>query len=415
METAIIIFTITYLGIIFTRLPWVNVDRPSAAFLGAVAMVIFGVITPSEALSSIDFNTIALLLGMMIIVAVIQHDGLFNTFVATAMKASKNQHRLLTITIFVTGLASAFMVNDVVVLLFTPVVISICVKSELNPIPFLIAVILSSNVGSAMTITGNPQNMLIGINSGIGYGRFLLFLAPVSILGMLTIIPIIRWLYPSVFRTKKDIAQQIKHIQNHKQKIRYSGIIFLIVIVAFFIGKTIHLSIPIIALAGASLTLLLGKAKPSHIIKEIDWVLLLFFAGLFVVVHGLESSGAITGLISNSPLKTNFCGVVSIHGLSLFASQIVSNVPFTIVALPFLQQANSEILWLTLASAATLAGNATILGAVANLIVIESAAKQKIHIKFFEFFKAGIIVTLITFAISLSTIFIWMYFGIATR
>ena len=170
---SLVIFVITYTGIIFTRLPWINIDRPSAAFFGAVAMIIFGIMTFEEAVLAVDFNTITLLLGMMIIIITLELDGFFSLIARKAVSAARNQHRLLWIIVLVTGISSAFLVNDAVVLLFTPVVIAICRASKLNPMPYLIAEMLSANAGSAMTITGNPQNMLIGIQSGIPYGTFL--------------------------------------------------------------------------------------------------------------------------------------------------------------------------------------------------------------------------------------------------
>ncbi len=406
MQIAIIIFIITFLGIIFTRLPFMNIDRPSAAFFGAVAMVLFGVLSPSEALTAIDFNTIALLLGMMIIIAVMQLDGFFNWLASITMGIAGNQRRLLTIIVLVTGFASAFMVNDVVVLMFTPVVIAICVQSKLNPVPYLIGVILSSNIGSAMTITGNPQNMLIGISSGISYARFLWLLAPVSIIGMFIIIPIIRWLYKKDFQEKIKVDCPPRTFGFKLRKMRWSIPVFASVVVLFFIGKPLGLSIPVIALAGASVILLVGRIKPSNVIKKVDWVLLLFFAGLFVVVHGFEKSGALTPMLDFFKLTNDAPGLAAVHGISLVASQIVSNVPFTVAFLPFLQQANNEMLWIALASASTLAGNATIIGAVANIIVIESAAKHGIKIRFFEFLKPGIIVTVVTLILSFGILYL---------
>ncbi|MDD4922592.1 MAG: SLC13 family permease, partial [Bacteroidales bacterium] len=209
METiqiiALSIFIITYLGIIFTRLPGVNIDRPSAAFSGAVGMVLFGIFTPEEAVKAIDFNTIFLLLGMMIIIASLQIDGFFTLIANRTISYSKTRFRLLTLIVLVTGIASAFLVNDAVVLMFTPVIIHICRSSKINPIPYLIAEILSSNIGSVMTITGNPQNMLIGISSGMSYTRFMAHLLPVSLIGMGIVILIVRLFYRKEFGQKDPL------------------------------------------------------------------------------------------------------------------------------------------------------------------------------------------------------------------
>ena len=404
--TALIIFVITYIGIIFTRLPKINVDRPSAAFFGAVAMVVFGVLNLEEAVRAIDYNTIALLLGMMIIISVLQLDGFFSLIAEKTLSWSKTPLKLLIIITFVTGIASAFLVNDAVVLLFTPVIIAICRASSLNPVPYLIAEILSANIGSAMTITGNPQNMLIGISSGIDYATFFYKLLPVSLLGMALIVVMVRWFYPSHFGSETVMVPNDHKFEYRFDSMKFSVPVFLGVVVMFFLGKLLHLYIPVIALTGASFILIFGKVKPSLVIRNVDWVLLLFFASLFIVVEGAVKTGLLDFFIHSEVLTGDIGGVVKLHGLSLFLSQIVSNVPYTVMMLPVLKPMSSEILWLSLASASTLAGNATIIGAMANLIVIESAEKERVRIGFWEFFKIGIAVTLISFAISVGVLWL---------
>ncbi|MBE0663695.1 MAG: anion transporter [Bacteroidales bacterium] len=408
--TALIIFVITYIGIIFTRLPKANIDRPSAAFFGAVAMILFGVLSFEEAIDAVDFDTIALLLGMMIVIATLQLDGFFSFIASKTIAYAANQWRLLIIITFFTGIASAFLVNDAVVLLFTPVIIMICRNSKLNPVPYLIAEILAANAGSVMAITGNPQNMLIGVNSGIGYAEFLWKLAPVSLLSMLIIVWVVRWVYPTTFRNKQPIIFQNQGFEYHFASMKYSVPVFLLVILLFFLGSNLNLSIPMIALIGGSLILLLGKIKPSRVIEKVDWVLLLFFASLFIVVEGLEKSGLLIRYIDANLFSDDLMGIGAIHGISLALVQVVSNVPFTVVMLPFMKAAASELLWLTLASASTLAGNATIIGAIANLIVIEVAEREGIKIGFFEFLKPGIIVTILSFVISIAVLYLYTCF-----
>lgn len=406
--TALIIFVLTYIGIIFTRLPKMNIDRPSAAFFGAVAMILTGVVSFEEAIRAIDFNTIVLLLGMMIVIATLQLDGFFSLIASKTISYARTRFRLLVIITFVTGIASAFLVNDAVVLLFTPVIIILCSSAGLNPIPYLIAEILASNAGSAMTITGNPQNMLIGINSGIGYSEFLLRLLPVSLLGMGVIVAVVRWLYAAEFADHHRLQFQSNGFEYNYSSMRWSVTVFTGVVAGFFLHHRLQLSIPLIALAGAALILIFGKIKPSRVIKQVDWVLLLFFASLFIVVHAVEKVGLLQPLLENNPLKENAAGLGSVHLLSLILSQVVSNVPFTIVMLPLMKAVHSDILWLALASASTLAGNATIIGAMANLIVIESAEAQGVKISFMEFLKPGLIVTFITLLLSFAILYLQM-------
>lgn len=406
LSSAVIIFVITYTGIIFTRLPGVNIDRPSAAFFGAVAMVVFGVLTFDEAITSIDFNTITLLIGMMIIITVLELDGFFAFIAYHTIKLSGTESRLLFIIIFTTGISSAFLVNDAVVLLYTPIVISICRNSDINPLPYLIAEILASNAGSAMTITGNPQNMLIGISSGISYGRFMLHLLPVSLISMFIIHFVVKLFYKNNFCGNKPVICSADIYQYNYRSMKYSVPIFILVMILFFIGKIVNLSIPVITLTGSALILLLGKIKPSDVIVKVDWVLILFFSTLFIVVRGFEQTGLLQNIVSSWPLSENLSGISSIHGISFVLSQVVSNVPYTILMIPILKHTGSDFIWLSLASASTLAGNATILGAMANLIVIESAAKIDVHISFLEFLKPGIIVTLITLLLSTGIIYL---------
>lgn len=405
---ALIIFIITYTGIIFTRLPWINIDRPSAAFFGSIAMILFGVLSLQEAWFSIDYNTISLLLGMMIIITTLQLDGFFLFVARQTMKLANTRSKLLILITFISGIGSAFMVNDVIVLMFTPVIIQLCRTYKLNPLPYLIAEILASNIGSVMTITGNPQNMIVGINSGISYSSFLLHLLPVSIIGLFLTAIVVKFVY------RKEFTANLKlKIVHNEKKYNYSSMkisvpIFGAVIILFFLSTLIGISIPLIALLGAAMILIFGKIHPSEIIKEVDWVLILFFATLFIVVRGIEKVGLLESLTQVGFIQNNLSGIGIIHVLSLIFSQIVSNVPFTIAFLPVLKEVNEPLIWLSQASASTLAGNATIIGAMANLIVIESARKEGIIISFWEFFKSGFIVTLLTFILSIGTLGLYL-------
>lgn len=396
---ATIIFALTYIGIIFTKLPRLNIDRPTAAFVGAVAMLCFGVVNLQEAVSFIDFNTIFLLLGMMIMISVLKADGFFDAAASEILLFATSRFKLLVYTVFITGIASAFLVNDAVVLIFTPIIISVCTGSGLNPLPYLMAEILASNAGSLMTMTGNPQNMLIGINSGMTYTAFMLRLLPIAIIGMLIIIAVIRIVYRKEFSDKTPLTHKTSRAPLKKPKLT-SALIFLLLTIAFFFGKILDLPLCVLAMVASSLAILLSDHKPSELMKGVDWVLLLFFASLFIVVGAVGHTGVLDFMF-NLPLQDNLAGILSIHGISLVMCQILSNVPYTVLMLPLMHTADSQTLWLALASASTLAGNATILGAMANIIVIESADKLGVKITFSEFLKSGILVTLATYAISL--------------
>ncbi|MDO5760136.1 MAG: SLC13 family permease, partial [Bacteroidota bacterium] len=303
---ALIIFILVYLGIIFNRLPFVNLDRKSFAFIGAVLMILAGEISPKEAVDSIDFNTLSLLLGMMLIISNLRLEGFFSLLSQKTTSCAKTPLMLLSIVVFITGFASAFLVNDAVVLLFTPVIIEVCKKLDLPSIPFLLGEIFSANAGSLMTITGNPQNMIIGIASNISYSQFMLYLLPIALLSMVVIIVIIRIFYKKTFYKKTLTLSKTNHTGEIKN-MRLSLLVFALVIIGFFFGKIFGLSIPMIALIGGVLTLILSKHKADKIFEGVDWSLLLFFASLFVLVASIKNSNLLSFVfnlhLEESPLS----------------------------------------------------------------------------------------------------------------
>ncbi|MCP8304175.1 MAG: anion transporter [archaeon] len=402
MITALIILIITYVGISFTRLPKVNIDRPAAAFIGAILMVLAGVLTVQEAVAAIDFNTIALLLGMMIIIATLEEDGFLTFLAVRSMHIAKNPRRLLMVVIFATGFLSAFLVNDAVVLLFTPVIIETCRLMNIkNPVPYLIAEAMASNIGGVMTITGNPQNMLIGIASGISYIDFFLYLFPVAVISTIVLILTMRFVY------KKDLDNEALKIGNSVNvddfdfKFRPSLPILLFTMSLFFLSSYIGLNISMIALVGSALMLIFARIKPSNIISKVNWVLLLFFVGLFVVIGGATKAGIFDTLLNEINLSPNVEGILSLNIFSASISQIVSNVPLTMLVIPLIRNIEGNVLWISLAAGSTLGGNATLIGAVANIIVAEEADKKGVRVSFKEFLKAGVLVTALTILVSI--------------
>ena len=401
--TATIILIATYVGVAFTRLPKVNVDRPSAAFIGGVLMILFGVLTFEEAVKAIDFNTIALLLGMMILVSVLKVVGFFNLLAIKSVAAARTPRRLLLLVIIATATASAFLVNDAVVLLFTPVIIQACRARKVNPVPYLIAEAMASNIGSVCTIVGNPQNMLIGVTSGISFAHFFLYLLPVSLLSTVALTFIMyRFYHKDLSQSFDSVTDPLIEAPTYDVKaIKRLVPILILLVIAFFLSSFVELRIPIIALGFASLVLLVGKAKPSTIIKEVDWVLLLFFAGLFVVIGGAHKAGVLDIFIESIIVTPGFLGIASISIVSTVVSQLVSNVPLTMLVLPILKNVPGDVLWIALAAGSTLGGNLTIIGAVANIIVVEGASREGIQVRFLEFLKVGAVVTIVTVGLAI--------------
>ncbi|MEK7281361.1 MAG: SLC13 family permease, partial [Chloroflexota bacterium] len=383
-------------------LPKVNVDRPSAAFSGAVLMVLLGVLTFEEAVGAIDFHTIALLLGMMVMVAALQAVGVFHLLATESLSLARTPRRLLLLVVVATAVSSAFLVNDAVVLLFTPIIIQVCQVRRVNPTPYLIAEAMASNIGSTATIVGNPQNMLIGITSGISFTRFFLYLSPVAVLSTLALIVIMYLFYGKAFN--KGFEGEPGRLRGRPYDPRATTRalpIVVLVLISFFLSSFLKLELPVIALAGSSLVLLVGWAKPSIIIRSVDWVLLLFFVGLFVVIGGAYKAGVLDVFIDRIVLAPNFLGIVSVSLVSTVVSQVVSNVPLTMLVIPVLKSVPGDVLWVALAAGATLGGNLTIIGAVANIIVAEGADRQGIHISFKEFLKVGVVVTGVTVSLAI--------------
>jgi Na+/H+ antiporter NhaD/arsenite permease-like protein len=403
MLTAAIILLATYVGIAFHHLPKVNVDRPSAAFIGAVLMVLLGVLTFGEAIGAIDFNTIALLLGMMVLVSALKVVGFFDWLAMKTLTVAKTPVRLLVLVVAATAIASAFFVNDAVVLLFTPVIIQIARARRVNPVPYLISEAMASNIGSTATIVGNPQNMLIGITSGISFARFFLYLLPVAFLSTVILILVIYWLYNRSFNHGFDGPPEPpsgKQSYDIKMMARLVPVLVLL-IAAFFFSSYLKMGLPLIALSCAALVLLLGRATPTEVLKGVDWVLLLFFAGLFIVIGGAHKAGVLDLFTDRVIATPDMSSIVSISLISTLVSQVVSNVPLTMLLLPTLKAVPSDVLWITLAAGSTLGGNLTIIGAVANIIVVEGAAREGVNIGFGQFLKVGAVVTVLTVGLAI--------------
>lgn len=421
MLIAVVVLALTYAGLIFTRLPHINIDRPAAALTGALLMVLLGVLTTQQAIASIDFNTIVLLLGMMLLIAALQRAGFFTLIAAQSIALATSPRQLLVLVVIATSLGSAFLVNDVVVLLFTPVVIRACQMLKINPIPYLIAEAMASNIGSVATIVGNPQNMLIGVSSGISFSRFMLYLLPVALISMLLLIAIIILFYRRQMKepfTPEPINRQTlmiftgQHLPAaQKRMLTWILPILFLTILGFFFNHITGLSIPMIAIMGGLAAVLFSGVKPSRLVQGVDWSLLLFFAGLFIVIGGAQHAGILDIFTRHFRLNSDASGILSMHLLSTLVSQVVSNVPLTMLVIPLIRDIPGDVLWISLASGSTLGGNATIIGAVANIIVVEQAYRQGVKVGWWEFTRVGLIVTALTVAASTGILMLEFYLG----
>lgn len=412
------------------RFPRIHIDRAAAALIGAALMIIFGVVKPGDAISAINRDIIVLLIGMMLLVAGLELCGFFEWVSLRMIRYSKNQFRFLVLTMVVTGALSALVLNDAIVLLFTPIIIRTCRTLKSNPVPFLVAEAIAANIGSVATEVGNPQNAYVATTTGISFIDFSAKLVPVAIVCMVVAIAIIYIFF------RKDIeqgsAQEFRKRINdggwkkfeeelvrgdgattsgyRKLRERKFALIALLLITGgtfagFLASHVIGASIAVIALVGGVLALfaapLLSDVKSKDMLAGVDWSIILFFVGLFIVIQGVRDSSLL------NDVKNFFPGFSDGHqptiawlsALSALLSNLVSNVP-AVLLLGALIPINSSQLWIGLASSSTLAGNATILGAAANVIVAEKAENKGVEINFWKFTLVGFPIAVVTLVVS---------------
>jgi Na+/H+ antiporter NhaD/arsenite permease-like protein len=392
---AILVFVATYAVVAIGKLPGTRLDRAGAALLGASLMVACGAIPLEEAYRAIDFDTIALLLGMMIVVANLRLSGFFRVVGAAAVARARHPAALLAAIVLVSGVLSAVLVNDTVCLVMTPLVIEVVRRLRRPPVPYLLAVAMASNVGSVATITGNPQNMIIGSLSKIAYGSFAAALAPVALGGLLLVFALIALLHPREFFTATRLQAEHRPARAHRALAWKAVLVTAAMVVLFFAGVPVAK----VALVGGACLLLTRSIKADKVYAEIDWPLLLMFAGLFVVVAGLERA-VLTPERVAAVARLHLESIWILSAVTALLSNVVSNVPAVLVLKPFVGTlADPERAWLVVAMAATLAGNLTLVGSVANLIVARRAQQDGIEIGLWAYARVGVPLTLATIAL----------------
>jgi Na+/H+ antiporter NhaD/arsenite permease-like protein len=389
------IIFLTLVGVSVGRFPYLRMNRATIAFVGATALILTGAIDLETAYQAIDMNTIVLLLAIMILNANFRLSGFFFLISQYLLKMSPTPKRLLIMLIFFSGTLSALFLNDTIVLVFTPIVLEITTTLRRNPLPYLIALATSANVGSVATIIGNPQNILIGIFSGIPFLRFTAILLPVTLVGMAVIWVVIVTLYRREFAADTFENVTLPRMRVFRPLLLKCLISTTLMLVMLMLGVSTALA----ATTAASLLLITRRLKPERVFAEIDWSLLVFFAGLFVVTKSIKTIGFSEPLIALLTFRSGN-ELLDLSLLSAIASNIVSNVPAVLLLQHLVASyTNSEAAWLTMAMATTFAGNFTLIGSVANLIVAESAKHRGVMLTFGEYFRAGAIITILTIAI----------------
>lgn len=417
---SIVIFVLAYAMII-----WEKINRMVVAMGGGLLMILVGFLSQETAVKDdIDFNTIGLLIGMMILVAITRRTGVFEALAVWAAKVTKGQPLgLLGLLAIITAVASAFLDNVTTVLLIVPVTLTLTEKLDVSPIPFLITEILSSNIGGTATLIGDPPNIMIGSAVGLDFTAFIINLAPVIVVIMAVTIALLLVWYRNDLKVTPENQQKLLKLNPQEvikdwALLKKSLTVLALTIIGFMLHGMLHLESATIALTGAILLMLISREEPEDVLLHVEWPTIFFFAGLFVLVGGLKATGVIRELAawgltitSGDAEQTGYL----ILWLSAFASAFIDNIPFVATMIPMLQEMgqisgmNLEPIWWSLALGACLGGNGTLIGASANVIVAGIAEKNGFPISFRSFLKVAFPFMIISIIISHIYLY-WRYF-----
>ncbi|MFH1536989.1 MAG: ArsB/NhaD family transporter [Patescibacteria group bacterium] len=419
VTAALLIFLACY-GLIISE----KIHRTIVALLGASLLIIVGIFldfyNQHEAVSAIDFNTIGLLVGMMIIVEILKHTGLFQYIAIKSAKLVKGKPwGIMVVFAGITAIASAFLDNVTTVLLMVPITIVICDHLKISPKPFLLVEILMSNIGGAATLIGDPPNILIGSAANLSFNDFLLNLGPVILIISILVIPIFKWKYHKQIQTKEEYQNELLKLKEEEciknpKLLKKALIVLGLVILGFFFHGFLGLEAATIAIFGAALLLLIENDNIEKALEGIEWTTIFFFIGLFVLVGGLESTGVISwaasGILNLTQNNFVYTSLIILWGSAIF-SAFVDNIPFVATMIPLVQDMGSTFsdltpMWWALALGACLGGNGALVGASANLVVAGMSEKAGHKISFIEFLKIGFFIMIFTVAIA--NIYLWL-------
>jgi Na+/H+ antiporter NhaD/arsenite permease-like protein len=384
-----LVIGLTYIGVGLGYLPGLRMNRATIAIAGASLLIAFGLLDLQTAWMAIDYKTLIFLFGMMVISGTLATAGFFQLALDYLLRWVRSPLGLIVVLTFGSGILSALFLNDTIALILTPLVLALAQSLSLNPIPYLLALAGATNLGSVATLTGNPQNILIGSFSGISYLDFAQALTPLALASLGIQIGLLAWLYPEVRSTQACLTPPSLRYRVFKPVLTKSLLVTFGLLIAFLIGVPTAEA----TLVAAGLLLITRRIKPDRILRKVNWDLLLMFSGLFVLTEGVQKLGVLNGFSDyiHTPL--------SLLAVTALLSNLVSNVP-AVLLLHQLMPDPSDRTWLMLAAASTLAGNLTLLGSVANLIVAEAVAKQGHQLTFWEHLRFGLPLTVMTLALT---------------
>lgn len=395
---ALLVFLFTYFIIARQQLPWLSLDRPTGTLLGAALMVVGGVLTVEGALQAIDWRTIALLFGMLTLAGYFSAAGAFTALAARLRFFQARPVALLVALCVGSGALSALLLNDTVCLMLTPLLVALVRETGLPPKPYLFGLALSANVGGVVTFTGNPQNMIVGAKAGIPYASYFVEMLPLGVIGLALTALWLRIYFRAELQPRAAVALPETSPAVDWRLLYKSSAVMALVVAGFLLGYDLAGS----AVLGAAILIAVASRPPRPLLEKLDWPLLIFFAGLFVVVQGVSASG-LTGQVAASLVSFRdtppMIGVPLFSLVSLLGSNLFSNVPFVLVVSESLSGlTETALLWKALAVSSTLAGNLTLVGSVANLIVFEGG-REVARVSFWEYLRVGAPITLLTTAL----------------
>jgi Na+/H+ antiporter NhaD/arsenite permease-like protein len=410
---ALVVFSLTYLVIASRQLHWIGLDRPAGATVGAVAMVVVGGLSIEAALRAIDLHVVTLLFGVLLIAAYLQEARFFRLCAYLVLTRARSARSLLFALTFVAGGLSSLLLNDTVCVLLTPLVVAVVVEARLPPLPYLLALASAANVGGVVSYSGNPQNVIVGAaaHGTVSFAQYLLLTLPVGAACLAANAAALAWLFrrelpagPLVERTPPKPA--LDRVLTGKA----------LAALAVFAGMALAgVSLSGAAMCAAAGLMVVARVPPKRAFASVDWQLLVFFAGLFVVVAGLAQTGLLDRLFDAiAPLvaRGDRLGDLSFVALVALASNLVSNVPLVLVAIDWVPRMPDPAWgYVMLAVASTLAGNLTLFGSVANVIVMESAGPRG-EIGFWRFLRYGAVITLVDLVVAFALLGAERWLGI---
>lgn len=411
---AAVVFVVTYILIVTER-----VHRTVSAMLGGVAMILLRVVTQAEAFRAIDWNVIFLLVGMMVMTNILQETGVFQWIAVQAVRLGRGSPmRILVVLCLVTAFASTFLNNVTVVILVVPVTLFVTEQLRLNPLPFLISEILACNIGGTATLIGDPPNILIGSAAEIDFTTFIAHMGPISLLILLVFLGLAWLMFRKELQARPvqaadPVTLEAAALITNRPLLRKGAIVMGGVIFGFLLHGSLHIESATVALAGATVSLLWTRTDPYRPMREMEWNTLFFFVGLFIVVEGLVRSGIIRA-VAQAALQVvdGNCRLASmvLLWMSALVSGIVDNIPYTVTMIPLVESLGQAMpvmpLWWSLALGACLGGNATLVGASANVVVASLAERSGHPIRFWRFLGYGVLTTFVS--LILATAYVWL-------